>query len=52
MAKEAEEKIRVANSERDSAIKAFEEDRALAAMREKAVQEIGWIVNYQVRDDL
>ena len=39
VAKEAEEKIRVANFERDSAVKALEEDRALAAMREKVVRE-------------
>ena len=39
MAKEAEEKIRVANSERDSVVRALEEDSALAAMREKAVRE-------------
>ena len=39
MAKETEEKIRVANSERDNAVKALEEDRALAAMREAAVRE-------------
>ena len=39
MAKEAEEKIRVANSERDSAVRALEENRALTAMRENAVRE-------------
>ena len=39
MAKEVEEKIRVANSERDSAVGALEEDRVLAAMREKTVWE-------------
>ena len=39
VAKEAEENIRVANSERDSAVKVLEEDRALAAMREATVRE-------------
>ena len=39
VAKKAEEKIRVANSERDSAVRALEEDRALATMREKVVRE-------------
>ena len=39
VAKKAEEKIRVANSERDSVVKALEEDRALAAMREAVVRE-------------
>ena len=39
MAKEAEEKIRVANSERDSAVTTLEEDRAIVAIREKVVRE-------------
>ena len=39
MAKEAEENIRVANSERDNAVKVLEEDRALAVMREATVWE-------------
>ena len=39
VAKEAEEKIRVANSDRDTTIKALEEDRALAAMREATIRE-------------
>ena len=39
VAKEVEEKIRVANSDRDTAIKALEEDRVLAAMKEAVVRE-------------
>ena len=37
--KEAEEKIRVANLERDDAVKTLEEERALAAIKEAAVRE-------------
>ena len=36
---EVEEKIVVANSERDSVVRALKEDKALAAMREKTVRE-------------
>ena len=39
MAKETEDKIRVANFERDSAVTTLEEDRILAAMKEKAVRK-------------
>ena len=39
MVKEAEEKIRVANSDRDGAVKTFEEEKVVAAMREAAVRE-------------
>ena len=39
MVKEAEEKIRVANSERDDAAKTLEEERAVAAIKEAAVRE-------------
>ena len=39
MVKKAEEKIRVANSERDEAVKTLEEERAVAAIKEAAVQE-------------
>ena len=39
MVKEAEEKIRVANSERDDAIKTLEKERAVAAMKEATVWE-------------
>ena len=39
MVKEAEEKIRVANSERDDAVKTLEEERAIAAIKEAAVRE-------------
>ena len=37
--KETEEKIRVANSERDDAVKTLEEERAVAAMKEATVRE-------------
>ena len=37
--KEVEEKIRVANSDRDGAVKTLEEERVVAAMREAAVRE-------------
>ena len=37
--KEAEEKIRVANSKRDDAVKTLEEERAVAAIKEAAVRE-------------
>ena len=37
--KEAEEKIRVANLERDDAVRTLEEERALAAIKEAAVRE-------------
>ena len=36
---EAEEKIRVANSERDGAVKTLEEERVVAAMKETVVRE-------------
>ena len=36
-AKEAEEKVATANSEMDNAVRAFEEEKAIAAIREKAV---------------
>ena len=39
VAKKAEEKIRVAHSERDTTVKALEEDRAVATMRETTVRE-------------
>ena len=37
--KEAEEKIRVANSDRDGAVKTLEEERVVAVIRETAVRE-------------
>ena len=39
MVKKAEEKIRVANSERDEAVKTLEEERAVAAIKEAVVLE-------------
>ena len=39
MVKEAEEKIQVANSERDDAVKTLEEEKVVAAMKEAAVRE-------------
>ena len=39
MVKEAKEKIRVANSERDEAVKTLEEERVVAAIKEAAVRE-------------
>ena len=39
MVKEAEEKIRVANSERADAVMTLEEERVVAAMKETAVWE-------------
>ena len=39
VAKEVEEKIATATSERDNAVKALEEEMALLAIREKAIRE-------------
>ena len=39
MVKKAEEKIRVANSERDEAVKTLEEERAVAVIKEAVVRE-------------
>ena len=39
MVKEVEEKIRVANLERDDAVKTLEEERAFATIKEAAVRE-------------
>ena len=43
VAKKAEEKVVVPNSERDSAVGALEKERAIFALREKAVQEEAWL---------